>query len=48
MRPPRAGISLAEYGRRWDVIMAAFADGRMDAAEASAAIAELTNQIVWR
>lgn len=42
------GITLKEYNRRWDVIMDAFRTGRFSAAEASAAVAELTRQHVWR
>jgi len=42
------GITLTEYNRRWDLIMAAFADGRLSAKEASEAIAELTSQLIWR
>jgi len=42
------GITLAEYNRRWDLIMAAFADGRFTRQEASDAIRELTSQHIWR
>jgi hypothetical protein len=42
------GISLAEYDRRWDVIMVAFQTGRLSPREASDAIRELTSQIIWR
>jgi len=35
-------ITLQEYNRRWDLVMAAFADGRLSAAEASAAVHDLT------
>jgi hypothetical protein len=41
-------ITLHEYNRRWDLIMAAFAEGRFSAREASAAVAELTRQRVHR
>lgn len=37
-------ITLAEYNRRWDLIMAAFRSGYLSRAEASAAITELTCQ----
>ena len=42
------GITLAEYNRRWDLIMEAFRAGKFTASEASDAIAELTSQQVWR
>lgn len=42
------GIALAEYNRRWDLIMAAFQDGRLTAVEASAAVTALTRQPIWR
>lgn len=35
-------ITLAEYNRRWDLIMNAFCTGRFTYYDASAAIAELT------
>jgi len=37
-------ITLQEYNRRWERIMTAFAEGRLSAAEASAAVRDLTAQ----
>ena len=45
---PKVGITLAEYNRRWDLIMAAFLDRRLSLFDASAAIADLTSLPVWR
>lgn len=42
------GITLAEYNRRWDLIMRAFVNGYFTPEQASAAVRELTQQIVWR
>ncbi len=42
------GITLAEYNRRWDLIMKAFQHKHFTAREASAAIAELTATTVRR
>lgn len=42
------GITLTEYNRRWDAIMRAFAEGHLTPDQASAAVAELTRQTVWR
>lgn len=42
------GITLAEYNRRWDLIMFAFLTGYFTAQEASDAIRELANQLIWR
>jgi len=45
---PRVGVSLTEYNRRWHEIMTAFAEGRLAPDQASAAVRELTQQMVWR
>jgi len=37
-------ITLQEYNRRWERIMTAFAEGRLSAVEASAAVRDLTAQ----
>lgn len=42
------GITLAEYNRRWDLIMEAFRTGHFSAREASDAVRELTQQRIWR
>ena len=42
------GITLAEYNRRWDVIMAAYGEGRLTTQQAMDAVRELTRQIVIR
>ncbi len=41
-------ITLVEYNRQWDLIMAAFGSGYFSAKEASAAVRELTNHRVKR
>ena len=43
----RIGITLAEYNRRWDLIMEGFRTGKLSREEASAAVAELTSQLIW-
>ena len=45
---PTVGVTLAEYHRRWSLVMDAWENGRLTATEASAAINELTSQVVWR
>lgn len=45
---PMVGVTLAEYHRRWTLVMDAWEHGRLTATEASAAINELTSQVVWR
>jgi hypothetical protein len=46
--PPKVGVTLAEYHRRWTEVMAAWDAGRLTPREASAAINDLTSQVVWR
>jgi len=45
---PLVGVTLAEYHRRWTAVMTAWEEGRLTAREASAAINDLTSQVVWR
>jgi hypothetical protein len=42
------GITLAEYNRRWELIMEAFRNGRLSPQQASDAIYKLTHTQVWR
>lgn len=44
----RTGITLAEYNRRWNMIMQAYHAGYLKPSEAMDAIRELTNHLIWR
>jgi len=44
----KIGITLAEYNRRWDMIMQAFQAGYLTREQAIDAVKELTSQIIWR
>lgn len=42
----RRPLTVQEYDRQWDLVMAAFRDGRLSAGEASAEVARLARQRV--
>jgi hypothetical protein len=44
----RTGITLAEYNRRWDMIMQAFQAGYLTREQAIDAVREFTSHLIWR
>ena len=44
---PEGSITLAEYNRRFDIIIEAFRAGTLDAREANEAMDELSKQLVY-